>query len=159
MNLYPSLGQSELWQHFGLKKGDNGKPIDDDSVYCRLCRRKVKAGSGNTSNLKAHLKKTHRYVYSTLLQPTIKPKPTIASAQPTITTAVAQSQLYSRQSKKHKDLTNAIANFICKGQLPIYTVEKDAFLKMIKAFDSRYDVPSRSHFSRCVIPDLFASFR
>ncbi len=62
--------KSELWQHFGLKKGDNGKPIDDGSVYCRLCRRKVKAGSGNTSNLKAHLKNNHRSVYSTLLQPT-----------------------------------------------------------------------------------------
>lgn len=29
--------KSELWTYFGLKKDSSGKPIDDGSVYCKLC--------------------------------------------------------------------------------------------------------------------------
>ena len=42
---------SEVWQYFGLLKGPNGQAIDDGSAYCKLCRKKVLAKSGNTSNL------------------------------------------------------------------------------------------------------------
>ncbi len=52
--------KSELWTYFGMKKGSSGKAIDDGSVYCKLCRSRVHAKGGNTSNLRVHLK-NHRY--------------------------------------------------------------------------------------------------
>lgn len=158
--LVPKPGtKSELWNYFGLKKDSNGKAVDDGSVYCKICRRKVLAKSGNTSNLKAHLRNDHKTVHSQLQQrkrpPTVE-NPTVKNQQ-SIASSFVNSQPYSHQSKKYKDLNKAIAYFICKDGLPLYTVEKEGFQSMIRTFDSRYEVPSRSYFSRSVIPDLYSS--
>ena len=163
--------KSEIWKYFGLKKDCNGKAIDDGSVYCRICQTKVLAKSRNTSNLKAHLKNNHKAVHSQLQKSTVPSsaiksqlqKSTVststAKCQPSIASSFAQSQPYGCQSKRYKELNEAIAYFICKDGLPIYTVEKAGFQSMVKALDSRYEILSRSHFSRSVIPDLYASTR
>ena len=56
--------KSVLWDFFGLEQGRDGELIDDGSVICRSCRRRVIARSGNTSNLLAHLKANHPKIYS-----------------------------------------------------------------------------------------------
>ena len=64
-NFLPKPGaKSAIWQYFGLKADGNGKPIDNGLVYCKVCRRGVMAKSGNTSNLMAHLRNTHKSVYA-----------------------------------------------------------------------------------------------
>ena len=40
--------------------------------------------------------------------------------------------------------------------MPEFTVQKEGFQKMLKTFDHRYEIPSRSYFSRTAIPALFA---
>ncbi len=151
--------KSELWTYFGLKKGSSGKAIDDGwSVYCKLCRSRVLAKGGNTSNLRAHLKNHHKAIHSQLKQPTTSVTGTTSTKfQPSIASSFAQSQPYPRQSKWYQELNEAIAYFICKDGLPLYTVEKAGFLSLIKRFDKRYEPPSRAHFSRSIVPDLYAS--
>ncbi len=39
--------------------------------------------------------------------------------------------------------------------LPIYTVEKPGFQRMLKSFDSQYQLPSRKYFSETAIPKLY----
>ena len=29
--------KSDLWNYFGLKKDSDERPIDDKSVYCKIC--------------------------------------------------------------------------------------------------------------------------
>ena len=146
--------KSEVWQYFGLLKGPNGQAIDDGSAYCKLCRKKVLAKSGNTSNLKAHLKNNHKTVHCQLQKPSA---PIIPKVRMPAITPLTQALPYGHQNKRYKELNEAVAYFICKDGLPIYTVEKPGFRSMIKKLDSRYEIPSRAHFSRSIIPDLYTS--
>ena len=57
--------KSVAWDYFGLEKGadgrviDNGRVIDDGRAICRLCRKRVLAKHGSTSNLFSHLKNNY----------------------------------------------------------------------------------------------------
>ena len=77
--------------------------------------------------------------------------------QPSIAESLEKSLPYSHQSKRWKDLNKAVAYFICKDRLPIYTMEKEGFRALLRTLDSRYEVPSRVHFSNSIIPELYAS--
>ena len=94
--------KSEVWQYFGLLKGPNGQAID------KLCRKKVLAKSGNTSNLKAHLKNNHKTVHCQLQKPST-PKVRMPAITP-----LTQALPYGHQSKRYKELNEAVAYFICK---------------------------------------------
>ena len=47
------------------------------------------------------------------------------------------NQPYTFGSEQHKKLTNGVAAYIFGEGLPIYTVEKTGFKKMLQAFDHR----------------------
>ena len=51
--------KAPVWEYFGLEKDEDGATVDDGCVTCRICRRKVLARNGNTSNLTAHLRNNH----------------------------------------------------------------------------------------------------
>ena len=52
-------------------------------------------------------------------------------------------------------ITNQCSNSLCKDMLPIYTVEKPGFRKMLQAFDPLYEIPSRKYFSMKAIPAMY----
>nr|XP_040042446.1 uncharacterized protein LOC120825111 isoform X2 [Gasterosteus aculeatus aculeatus] len=52
--------KSVVWLYFGFKADDKGQPVNSGEVICRLCRKKVLAKGGNTTNLRSHLKRRHR---------------------------------------------------------------------------------------------------
>ena len=149
--------KSAIWEYFGLKKDREGKLIDDGRVFCNICSRSVSAKSGNTSNLMSHLKNNHKSVHAQLKAKSCTVTKQPPSEQPTIETSFGQCQPYQRQSKKWKELTDAITQFIAKDGLPVYTVQKDGFKSMIKRFDPKYEIPSQSHFSRTAIPALYTA--
>ena len=68
--------------------------------------------------------------------------------QPTYQEAMARLQPYDRKGKKWKELGDYITYFIAKDCLPVNTVEGAGFRKMVKTFDSRYDIPSCNHISK-----------
>ncbi len=68
-------------------------------------------------------------------------------------------QRYERKGKKWKELTDAVMFYIAKDCLLLYTVEKPGFKNLVSTFDSRYDLPSRSYFSRTALPELYAEVR
>ena len=43
--------------------------------------------------------------------------------------------------------------------MPIYSVEKEGFKKLLHSFDSQYELPSRKYFSKTAIPKLYAKNR
>ena len=61
---------------------------------------------------------------------------------------------YDRKGEKHQDLTELVTNYLITG-VPLYTVDKPAFVKMLNGFDSRYQLPGRKHFSNTVIPQRY----
>ncbi|XP_076001615.1 uncharacterized protein LOC142994688 [Genypterus blacodes] len=52
--------KSSVWQYFGLKADERGRPVNTREVICRLCRKIVLSKGGNTTNLRRHLKRRHR---------------------------------------------------------------------------------------------------
>lgn len=44
---------------------------------------------------------------------------------------------YAFRSQTHKKLTSAVTRYLCRDGLPIYTVEKEGFQDLLKAFDER----------------------
>lgn len=51
-------------------------------------------------------------------------------------------------------LTAAIGYFLEKDMNSISTVEGEGFKKIVQAFDKRYALPSRHHFSRMILPNV-----
>ena len=87
----------------------------------------------------------------------LKPRTDVAVGQSTIKDSLKRSKKYDRKSKKWKEITDDITYLICKDSLPIYTVEKPGFKRLITSLDSRYEIPSPSYFSKTAIPTLYAS--
>ena len=160
--------KSVVWDYFSLELGTDGKPVDDGSAICRSCRKQVLAKHGNTSNLLAHLRTSHPALHSKAKaamdakgkQPARKatPAPT-TSSQLTLQESITMAQAYERKGAKWKELTDAVTYFIAKDSLPVYTVEKSGLKRLMKTFDARYQLPSRSYFSRTAIPVLYESVR
>ena len=63
-------------------------------------------------------------------------------------------------TKNHNEITKAIAVFLAKDGLPIYTVEKPGFQHLVnKLLAGRYIIPSRKHFSDKILPQLYEEVR
>ena len=107
-----------------------------------------------------HLKNNHKISYSQLKiskSTTKEADIAIAPKQPTITGSFSQSQPYPHHDRKWRELTDSVTCFIVKDSLLINTVKKSGFRDMIKKFDSRYDLPSSTYFSRTAIPTLYSN--
>ena len=95
--------KSAVWTFFSYKLDSNGKPIDESKPVFKFCRGEVAVKGGNTTNLFSHLKHQHPKQYSEL-QLNKDPRQCnqigSSSSQPTIQQAFANSQKYSRNSKR-----------------------------------------------------------
>lgn len=167
------VSTSAVWKYFGFLKSDKKQ----SSVRCKLCRRPVPTKSGNTTNMFHHLKQYHplehtecKKIQSQTSAGKVSRPPRTSEAcastsvaatqqQQTIVSAFSSTVPYDKKTKRHKDITNAIAYCIAKDMLPISTVENKGFNKLIKVIDPRYDLPGRKHFSRTVLPRLYAECR
>ena len=79
------------------------------------------------------------------------------STQPTLMETITRCQLYEKKGKHYAELTNAVTYRIAKDSLPIHTIERTGFKAMLKAFDLRYEIPSRDYFSRTALPSHYSS--
>ena len=152
--------KSEIWRYFGLHADKDGKPVNNGTAVCHICHRDVLAKAGNTSNLISHLRLKHPSVYaqsSFITKPSSSKADSHQKGQISIASLFAQSQPYDRKSKKWNSLTKVVTYCIVKDGLPLYTVEKEGFKKMLYKFDPRYEPPSRNYISRIAVPDLYAT--
>ena len=149
---------SPVWTYFGFEADKVGNPKNEQVAICRLCEKHVSTKASNTSNLFSHLRYHHPAEYNMVRAPARSRSTAGVSPamQSTIVDSLVLATKYARNSKRWKELTDAITHCIAKDMLPIYTVEKSGFRQMVAAFDSRYQMPSRSYFSRTAIPALYA---
>lgn len=158
---------SVIWRYFGYRLNDT----EQKDVICKTCHIKVTTSRGNTTNLYQHLKQ-HKDKYEECKQlkaQTTSDKDEAAQNQPgtcpmkrqqnTITQVFARITPYDNSSRRHREITDAITNYLAKGMVPIYTVEKEGFRKMIRTLDRRYELPGRNHFSNTAIPHLYSKCR
>ena len=144
----------------------------------KICRRLVPARTGNTTNLFHHLRRHHpsNYTESLTLRaqacttPHTQPSKTTTSPvsiasgsgsvkQQSIHSCFTAIAPYEKQSKRSKNITSAITYCLSKDMMPLSTVEKDGFRKLIKVLDPRYELPGRKYFSQTALPQLYDECR
>ncbi len=96
---------------FGYYKSDRSQT----NVVCKLCKTVVpaKTGNVNTTNLMYHLSRAHPLEHSRI-QPT-----TSVAATPHKPWRGTASVPYDKESKRYKDITEAVAYHIAKDMLPL----------------------------------------
>ncbi len=154
---------SVAWRFFGFKKSD----VDQTTIFCKCCRAKVVAGGGNTSNLLHHLSRKHVLEYKEFMKLRSAPSTSAGdtrkakekSSQMSLEDAFVRGTAYDKKSKRWIEITNSITFHLTKDMVPLYTVEKDGFRRMIKTLDPRYVIPSRKYFSQTAIPNLYQQHR
>ncbi|XP_073491217.1 E3 SUMO-protein ligase ZBED1-like [Aquarana catesbeiana] len=147
----PTLLKSPVWEHFGfpVKYDDEGKRLVDKTVTaCRHCGTRKPYDTGNTSSMATHLKRHHPGVSLTGVK--LKTK---ATQQPLIIAAFTQPLV--AQSDRAKAITKAIGVFIGADMRPYSVVQNEGFKHMLKVLEPRYNIPSRTHFSEKIVPDLY----
>ena len=130
--------KSAVWTHFGFVK--QNEELDKKKVACRLCYSVLKY-SGNTTNLTHHLKRKH---------PTVS----VSKSTETFHSIFGPTKLPS-SSRRAREITSAMAQFIVKDLRPYVVVENEGFKNLIKVLEPKYSIPSRQHFSEKVIPELY----
>ena len=70
-----------------------------------------------------------------------------------------RTKKYTKTSKEHKRLTDAVTNCIARDVLPIHTVDKAGFRELVAVLNPRYDLPHKDYFSRIAIPSLYEETR
>lgn len=137
---------SQVWKYFS-KSGEG-------LARCDLCYKQYQH-SGNTSNLRKHLKSRHS---KDLSAPSATSTPTKAPSSPACSFASSSSQSFidsifndvsSMQSGAKKSaLTNIITIMIVKDNLPIDHVHGEGFKLMMKNLAPHYLVPDRKTIRR-----------
>ena len=151
--------KSVVWNYFGLQANENGVVLQEveDEPMCRTCKKSVRAKSGNTSNLLAHLRDHHADLYAEASKG--KQSKGESSKQPSLREALKRSMLYSRHSAEATTLNKAVAYFLAKDMQPVYTVEKSGFKFLVSKLNPRYSLPSRKYFTEVEIPKLYVEVR
>ncbi len=148
---------SVIWEWFGYLKSDEVQI----KTICKICRRFVKTKTGNTTNLFHHLKKYHPNDHTESMKMRADATPSTSRAsigavpkQKSIVSSFVAITPYEKCSKRSKDITRAVSFFLAKDMIPLSTVERDGFRKLVKVLDSRYELPGRKYFSKTALPQL-----
>ena len=164
LNLVPKKNStSVIWKYFGYEATDT----DQNKVICKLCGRdNLQTTDGNTSGLRHHLKKSHEKAYADTLTVEGPPRKTVSAKvpldQPTVAQAFEKAEKakpYDKNSKRWKEVTDAVAYHLAKDLRPIKSVENDGFVHLLKTLDPKYKLPNRKHFSKKVIPKMYIDCR
>lgn len=151
---------SIIWKWFGFKVSDDNQ----QNVVCKVCRKPVATKSSSTTNLFRHLQLRHKVEYEECAKlraatETTKPPQPPAQKQTTLQTSFSCAVPYERKSEIWHQITNAVAYYIAKDMAPIATVERDGFIRLLKTMNPRYQVPSRSYFTREALPKMYSEVR
>ncbi|KAL3972516.1 desumoylating isopeptidase 1 [Sarotherodon galilaeus] len=151
-----------VWKWFGFRPSDTHQ----STIFCRTCKQAVVAKGGNTTNLFYHLKQKHFLEYkkavkareelSASTSEVVRPK---KMTQQTIDIALNSCTPYDKSNKRWGELTNAVTHCLARDMMPIQSVEREGFKKMLKTFDPRYKLPTKKYFSKVALPALYEESR
>lgn len=159
-DLIPKKGNvsSVIWNWFGFVASDT----EQTAPRCKVCLAVATKGSC-TTNLLQHLKQRHAAEWErccSLRKEQDRGSPSTATTkQPSVLETFTNCIPYDKKGARWKAITDAVAMYIAKDMVPIYTVEKPGFIHLLKVLDPRYVLPSRKYFSDVALPQLYNSTR
>ncbi|XP_037829561.1 E3 SUMO-protein ligase ZBED1-like [Kryptolebias marmoratus] len=144
----PSCFKADVWTYFGFKKKKDSDFMDKALAVCKLCHTSVK-NSGNTTNLRAHLKRHHPDKVMLAEELHRDPKQTMLGSDGMF------SHKLPTTSPRSQKITETIAYFICQDLRPYSVVENAGFRRMVNAMEPRYQIPTREHLTKVCVPRLY----
>lgn len=129
--------------------------VQQINVLCKVCLKTIATWCGSTTNLFQHLRQNHSVEWEEYVQlhnadasscPTPK---TSSKRQYTIATEFSNVIPYNK-SLRWKEIYH-----IAKYMIPIYTVEKAGFKKLLNTIDPKCQLPSRKYFAEEALPRLY----
>ena len=130
----PKKAKSPLWAYFGFEENEEGKRVNDKQVHCKLCHEAEQhekaaiAFSGNTTNLRQHLIKWHPEIAQSASRATSGAAPV---RQPTMEEFSSRPvRKLAATSKRAKEITRCLAEFIARDMRPVSIVEGKGFMKL-----------------------------
>ncbi|XP_070409529.1 zinc finger BED domain-containing protein 4-like [Nothobranchius furzeri] len=169
---------SAVWDSFTVCKNDPSKAM------CKLCKSKISRGRDpkhyNTTSLHNHLLYLHcmrKPAVSVTSSSTSSNSPgnipfqdtgdqlgaakgsPSSTSSPPILTAFAAKQPFSANHPRSKRITDMIGKMICTDLEPFSVVERRGFKSLVAFLEPKYQLPSRHHFSRTVVPELYEAMR
>ena len=130
--------RSHVWNYFE-EINEEGKKY----TKCQIegCKEKL-SYNGNTSTMATHMKAKHP---SISLQ-TDQDQPTLNSEQ---------FKLKSLSNEKKNQIAKSICDFITLDMRSLSIIDGVGFQNLIHVLEPRYEIPSRTSFSRTLIPESF----
>ncbi|KAK0138931.1 Zinc finger BED domain-containing protein 4 [Merluccius polli] len=146
------MSSSPVWNFFKVSDKDVKLAI------CNVCLVEIPRGGShirhfNTTNMIRHLRTRHTTEYAEY-ERLSKPTPTPPSLnQPTVSETFKRREPYSRDSKRWKDVTLKVMEFVC--QQPLSVVENKGFRRLVTCLDPKYDPPGRKYLTDVCLPALY----
>ena len=79
----------------------------------------------------------------------------IATKQPRLQQCIERSKMLARDNPRSMEITRLIGNMMALDNQPFSVVEDVGFKRVIRYLEPRFQIPSRTYFSRTYIPDLY----
>lgn len=146
---------SDIWLHF------EKLPETTQKSKCKYCEAKISCIGKNTTNMWNHVKKFHS---DKILEKTSEsiPIPTSSRSdepptkkQTTLTELFEKNIPFATNDPRAIAITKLIAEMICVDMQPLNMVNHLGFNRLIAKVCPKYKMPSRTHFSENVIPEMY----
>ena len=149
--------RSPVWDFFT-------KCEDKIKCVCNICKQVLSCQAGNTKTPMNHFKNKHPQTHKLVIekQSTQKAEKTKSmESQPKITafTPTGSNTAYDKNSGRHFALNRAVTKMLSVDLRPISMVDDEGFRDLVSLLDPRYVMPSRTTFSRKIIPQMFREER
>lgn len=82
-----------------------------------------------------------------------------AIVQPTVKEAFQRQASYGPSSHRAKEINHAIAYYIAKDMIPVHTVAKPGFQKLMKTTVPLFKIPSEKFFSKTELHRMYTSLK
>ncbi|KAH7970086.1 hypothetical protein HPB52_024056 [Rhipicephalus sanguineus] len=136
--------KSAIWKHFVKNSAQE--------ATCKSCDMKLRTPSSTTTPLANHLKNKHFSLHSVFMRDRGKQgRPD--EAQPLIKNALKSGKDLSQRERTA--ITTRIARMLALDLQPYSFVENRGFKELMNHMEPLYKIPSRTTFSRTIIPELY----
>jgi zinc finger BED domain-containing protein 1 (E3 SUMO-protein ligase ZBED1) len=138
---------SWVWDHLRFLRDTETQEVCKNRVFCLLCQQDLSYRENSTGDLVSHLRqKNHEELR--------KKCDSEASAKQSSFMTEWKSQFKQLSSTKKEEYDQAILRFIISDLQPFSMVEGEGFKCLMKVFEPRYTLPSRTTISSSWLPRL-----
>lgn len=155
----PSV-RAPIWKHFRMA------PNDEYRSLCKYCNTTFKIVTGSTTSMIRHLQKKHSKIAAEFNKEQSRRKAEkvgkmkkhvdkLTSHQLTLQESFGGETKWSSDNPKSITLTKKIGIWMAKSLHPYSLVEEEGLKDVLNEAVPKYTIPSRTTFSRNVIPQLY----